>query len=253
MERKKYFRCLMILLVLFTGNWIIHAQNSPRDRVYQAYVSNQMDNWDRVIVEMKKRQTQLTDIQQLELINYYYGYIGWAIEEGMDRKAKAYISEADELIEGLLTENPDMPELYAYKGALIGFTIGLNQIKAVILGPESIKNIDHALEIGPDRHQCWIEKGNALFYMPKVFGGSKERALENYNTAIRLMEQDPEMISNNWMYLNVLMILGQSYEKTGDMRMAKTLYEKVLQIEPGFTYMRDELYPSFMKKWEAQR
>jgi len=67
------------------------------------------------------------------------------------------------------------------------------------------------------------------------------------------MEQDPEMTTNNWMYLNVLMILGQSYEKTGDLSMAKTLYEKVLQIEPGFTYMRDTLYPSFMEKWESQR
>ena len=85
-----------------------------------------------------------------------------------------------------------------------------------------------------------------------MFGGSKEIALGNYNKAIQLMEKDPGMISNNWMYLNVLMILGQSYEKTGDFQMAKTIYEKLLQIEPGFTYMRDILYPSFLVKWKSQ-
>jgi tetratricopeptide (TPR) repeat protein len=115
-----------------------------------------------------------------------------------------------------------------------------------------MKNINHALEIGPDSPQGWIEKGNALFYMPKMFGGSKEKALESYNKAIQLMEKEPEMISRNWMYINVLMILGQSYEETDNLQLAKTTYEKILKIEPGFTYMRDEIYPSFQKKWESQ-
>jgi tetratricopeptide (TPR) repeat protein len=127
----------------------------------------------------------------------------------------------------------------------------LNKIKAVVLGPESMKHINHAVEIGPERPQGWIEKGNALFYMPKMFGGSKEKALEAYRKAIRLMEEDPARISDNWMYLNLLMILGQSYEETDQLQMAKTTYEKVLQVEPGFTYMRDEVYPAFLEKWES--
>ncbi len=126
-------------------------------------------------------------------------------------------------------------------------------MKAPFLGPESIRNINHALEIGPDRPQGWIENGNALYYMPKIFGGSKEKALESYNKAIQLMEKDAEMIKHSWLYINVLMILGQSYEKTENYQMAKITYEKVLRIEPDFTYMREELYPALMKKWKSQR
>jgi hypothetical protein len=61
------------------------------------------------------------------------------------------------------------------------------------------------------------------------------------------------MTSDNWMYLNILMILGQSFEKIDQLGNAKISYEKVLQIEPGFVYLRDEVYPSFLKRWEAQR
>jgi tetratricopeptide (TPR) repeat protein len=228
-------------------------QPDPKELVYQAFISDRMDDWDRLILDLKRRKTELGDDQLLELVNFYYGYVGWAIGQGMNRKAKDYIREADHLIDELAERNPRMPELYAYRGAFLGFRIGLNRLKAVVLGPESMKNINRAVELGPDRPQGWIEKGNALFYMPKMFGGSKEKALKAYLKAIRLMEQDPAMISRNWMYLNVLMILGQSYEKTGQWELAKSSYEKVLQVEPGFTYIRDEVYPSFLETWESHK
>ncbi len=253
MEGKNHIRTIGILLLLFSGAAILPAQQSPHEKVYQAYISDQMDLWDQVIRDLSSRKASLTDQQLKELINFYYGYVGWAIGQDMKRKARDYIDEADMLIDELLEKHPGWPELYAFKGAFFGFKIGLNSIKAVVLGPESIKNIDHAVEMGPDQPQGWIEKGNALFYMPKMFGGSKEKAMEAYQKAIRLLERDPEMISNNWMYLNVLMILGQSYEKIDQLENAKISYEKALQIEPRFIYLRDELYPSLLKRMEAQR
>ncbi len=48
------------------------------------------------------------------------------------------------------------------------------------------------------------------------------------------------------------MILGQSYEKTEDFKMAKITYEKLLKIEPNFSYMRDELYPNFMQLYRSK-
>lgn len=253
MERKECFRYLILACYFLCSMVMLSAQPGPKEQVYQAFISDRMEAWDRVIVDLTNRTASLTDEQLTELINFYYGYVGWAIGQEMDRKAKDYIQEADNLIDELLVRHPQMPELYAYKGAFIGYRIGLNKIKAVVLGPESMKNINHAVDIGPDRPQGWIEKGNALFYMPKMFGGSKEKALDAYNKAISLLEKDREMISNNWMYLNVLMILGQSYENTDQLTKAKITYEKVLQIEPAFTYMRDEVYPSFLKKWEAHQ
>jgi len=143
---------------------------------------------------------------------------------------------------------PENADWYAFKGAFYGYKIGLSPVKAPFLGQKSMDNIDLALEFGPERPQGWIEKGNALFYMPKSFGGSKEKALEAYKKAIRFMEGDPESLPYNWVYLNVLMVLGQSYEKTEKPKLAGSTYKKILKIEPDFSYVRDELYPAFLQK-----
>ena len=252
MERKKCVKYIIIVGLSFSVFGTVQAQLSTKEIVYRAFISDRMDDWDQVIVELKNRKATLSDAQLGDLINFYYGYTGWAIGEGLDKKAKKYIQEADDIIDELMANYPENPDWYAYKGAFLGYKIGLNKIKALVLGPESIKNINRALEIGPNRPQGWIENGNALFYMPTILGGSKEKALEAYNKAIQLMENDAEMVNRNWMYLNVLMVLGQSYEKIENFQMAKITYEKVLRIEPDFTYMREELLPSFLKKLESQ-
>jgi len=252
MERQKCTRSLTIALLFCSGLGVLFAQQSPGERVYQAYISDQMNVWDEVIVELSNRKESLSDAQLAELINYYYGYTGWAIEKGHKKKAVRYILEAENIINQLLLKYPERPDLSAFKGAFIGYKIGISPMKAPFLGPESMNNINHAVETGPDSPQGWIEKGNALYYMPRVFGGSKKKALEAFNKAIQLMERDPELIHHNWMYLNVLMILGQSYEITGNFQMAQVTYEKVLKIEPNFSYVRDEIFPSFLKSKNSQ-
>jgi tetratricopeptide (TPR) repeat protein len=253
MERKECIKYIAVVSLSFASLVMLKAQLGPDERVYQAYISDQMGDWDGVIVELSQRRSSLSDEQLGKLINYYYGYTGWLTEEGPKKKANRYIEEADEIIDELMAKYPENPDLYAYKGAFFGFKIGMSPVKAPFLGPESINHIDQALELGPNHPQGWIERGNALFYMPKMFGGSKAKALDAYKKAIQLMEKDAAKLKNNWMYLNVLMILGQSYEKTGDLQMAKSTYEKVLEIEPQFTYMSEELYPSLLEKWEAQK
>lgn len=202
---------------------------------------------------MKSHRTSLSKEEKIDLVAYYYGYIGWTIGEGRNKQAKKDLEEAEKVLEEFQDNYPEVPELYAFKGAFIGYKITMNSIRAVVLGPESMKNIDHAIDIGPARPQTWIERGNALFYMPKIFGGSKEEAIEAYNKAVQIMERDPRMIEDNWMYLNVLFILGQGYETTGQYEKAGTIYKKTLQYELGFKILKDEVYPAFLKKWEQEK
>lgn len=227
------------------------AQPGFNEQIYQAYLDGRIEVWEQVMGDVSKRKASLSLDQQVDLIGYYYGYTGWLIEEGRKRDAKELIQEADELIDELLESHPENADLYAFKGAFLGFRIEMNSIKAMVLGPESMKHIDHAVEIGPMNPQGWIEHGNALFYRPKMFGGSKVKALESYEKAIRIMEETPSYIEDNWMYLNILLVLGQGYELTGKYEMAKSIYDKALQFEPGFKTLRDEVYPSLLKKMES--
>ncbi|MCP4313314.1 MAG: tetratricopeptide repeat protein [Bacteroidetes bacterium] len=247
MQRQEYIRSVSIICLSLSLLGVLNARQNQSEQVYQAFISDRMEDWDRVIVSLNGRKTSLSDEQLGELVNYYYGYTAWALGEGLKKKAGRYIEEAEEIIDELMAKYPNDPDWYAYKGAFVAYKIRLSPIRAPFLGSESIKNIDRAIEIGPHKPQAWIEKGNALFYMPKAFGGSKEKAIEAYSKAIRIMEKDPGSIHHNWIYLNVLMALGHSYEKTGNLQLAKSTYEKLLEIEPNFTYVRDEIYPTFMK------
>jgi tetratricopeptide (TPR) repeat protein len=244
---------IIILTWLLTCFARLSAQQSYRQQTYQYYLADKISAWEQVIERMRNNQASLTRAEQIDLVGYYYGYIGWTIGEGKDKQAKKDLELAEEILNKLLDKYPEMPDLYAFKGAFTGYKITMNSIRAVVLGPESMKHINHAIDIGPDRPQPWIEKGNALFYMPKMFGGSKEKAIEAYIKAIKIMEQDPGMIKDNWMYLNVLLILGQGYETIGQPKKAGAIYEKTLQHEPGFKTLKNEVYPAYLKKWESQK
>lgn len=258
MQRQKYFSAASIISLLLLLSGVLHAagnftvRQSPNEQVYQAFISDRMEGWDHVIVSLSGRKASLSDKQLGELVNYYYGYTGWIIGEGQKKKATRYIGEAEAIIDQLLVKHPETPEWHAYKAAFIAYKISINKMRAAFLAKESTAYIDRAIELGPDCQQGWIEKGNGMFYTPKLLGGSKEGARQAYEKAIRIMEKDPESIEHNWLYLNVLMMLGQSYEKTGNTTMAKSIYEKTLRIEPEFTYVRDELYPAFIKSLNSR-
>ena len=258
MQRQKYIIATSIIPLLLSLSGVLHGLGNftvPQDtneQVYQAFISDKMEAWDHVIVSQSGRKTSLSDKQLGELVNYYYGYIGWVIGEGQKKKASSYIEEAEAIIDQLLVKHPNAPEWHAYKAAFIAYKISLNKMKATFLAKKSTSYIDRAIELGPDCQQGWIEKGNGMFYTPKLLGGSKEEARQAYEKAIRIMEKKPESIQQNWLYLNVLMMLGQSYEKTGNTSMAKSTYLKILRIEPEFIYVRDKLYPAFLKSLNSR-
>lgn len=253
MKKKANLRYSGLIWLSLTLSVSLMAQQSPRERVYNALITDQMDDWHRVIEEQKSQKKSLSDEQLGELINFYYGYTGWLLEEGTKKEAKNYIEECDEIIDELMVKYPDKSDLYAYKAAFYAYKLNLNPIKAPFLGGKSMDNIDLALEKCPGCPHGWIEKGNSLFYMPKAFGGSKPEAIEAYKKAILYMESEPAYLIHNWVYLNVLMVLAQAYEKTENFDMAKKSYEKILRVEPNFTYIRDEVFPPFMNEYNERQ
>jgi tetratricopeptide (TPR) repeat protein len=258
MPRQKYIAAASIVCLLLSLSGVLNAggnipvRQTPNEQVYRAFISERMAGWDHVILKLSSNIASLSDKQLGELVNYYYGYTGWVIGEGLKKKASRYIEEGEAIVDQLLLKHPGEPEWHAYKAAFIAYKISINKMKAAFLAKESTGYIDRAIDLGPDCQQGWVEKGNAMFYTPKLLGGSKEEAIQAYKKAIRIMEKDPESIHHNWLYLNVLMMLGQSYDKTGNTTMANHTYKKILQIEPDFIYIRDELYPAFLKSLNSR-
>ncbi|MGS0523804.1 tetratricopeptide repeat protein [Zobellia nedashkovskayae] len=195
----------------------------------------------------KKNVNENSIEEQLELVSYYYGYTAWLIGAEKYDTAEDYIEKSEQIIDKLLDQSPTNATLLAYKGAYIAFTIGISKFKAVYLGPKSMRYINESIELDPENIQGNIEKGNSMYYRPAVFGGDKTEAIAYYVKAVKSFEKQG-LVVNNWMYINTMTALGQAYEATDQIQLAKLCYEKIIRIFPNFMWVEDELYPDMLKR-----
>lgn len=242
MEQLRY-RLILSLLILFS----LQTKASYRTEVYSAYINNKMVLWKNVIDRMDSVPAKSNEML-LELINYQYGYIGYCIEFDQKEEAKEYLDLAQINVGILEKYNYNLSAVNSYKAAFYGFRIELNPLSAPVNGFKSIDCAKSALKLDPEYYLGYIQYGNLKFHMPPAFGGSKKEALEHYLKAREIMEKDPESVHENWNYMSLLIIIAQSYASMKDYTSARKVFERILELEPGFIYVKDDLYPNLLKK-----
>ena len=249
MERPQYItRVVLVMITLLLSMQFGFSQSTTyRDSIYKAYSRGKMDKWHEIMDTCEKNANQNKLEEQFELISYYYGYTAWLIGAEKYDTAEEYIDKSELIIDKYLDESPENATLLAYKGAYIAFTIGISKLKAIYLGPKSMKYINKAIELDPENIQGNIEKGNSMYYRPSAFGGDKTEAIKYYEKAVKSFEKQ-ELVVNNWMYINTMTALGQAYEATDQIQLAKLCYEKIIRIFPNFMWVEDELYPDMLKR-----
>ncbi len=219
--------------------------SSPfKQQIYQAYISGKMEDWKTAIDAMEKQKSnQPTDI--LELINYQYGYVAWCLGNDKKNDAKNYLSLLEKNLENLKAISGETAEYHSYTAAAYGFKIGLSTWRAPFFGPKSMDHAERAMKKDSLNFQANMEMGNIWNHMPAIFGGSDEKALSYYSKALKIMESKSEEIKrHNWIYLNLLTLVGQMQQEMGNPNQAKKYFEQALKIEPNFVWVKEELLPS---------
>ena len=242
MERKKRFTFMTLLLAFSLST--LSAQY--KQEIYNAYITNNMEVWKATVDEMEAKEKK-SDELLLELINYQYGYIGWSLGNNEKKQAKEYLKLAEDNLKRLEKTSLYPSYVDAYKSAFYGYTIGLNKLKAPFVGPKSINAAKKSMEENPNNPYGYIQYANAQFYMPPVFGGSKTEALEYYKQAQTIMEKDPVDMKNDWNYLSLLTNMAEAYTEIKEYKKAEQYFKYILKIEPNFFWVKNELYPNFIK------
>lgn len=242
MERSKH-KLILILLLLLT----LQIKATYRSEVYSAYINNNMDLWRNVIEKMNAIPEKNNELL-LELLNYQYGYIGYCL--GFDKKdeAREILQAAQKNLEILEDLKYSLSVINSYKSAFYGFRIALNPITAPVNGFKALDCARNALKLDPEHYLGYVQLGNSEFFMPSTLGGSKKEALEYFLEAKKLMEKNPESLSDDWNYLSLLIVIGQTYTYLKDYNSAQRAYQNILELEPGFLYVKDDLYPKLLKK-----
>lgn len=243
MERSKYI--IILISFFFFTNTLVYAGN--RAVIYDAYISNNMNKWKNVI-DLMEKQSDKSDNFLLELINYQYGYIAWCLGNNTKAEAAEYLKIAEKNLMYLENKSYKLSYINAYKSAFYGFKIGINNFQAPFIGPKSIKSAETAVELDVQNPFGYIQYGNIMNFMPKMFGGSVTKAIDYYLIAIRIMET-PFLYNNkkDWNYLNLLALTGKAYQDIEDYEKAKYFYEKTLGIEADFLWVKNNLYPNLIK------
>ncbi len=250
MENQNYLlKILVISILLFSLTIEISAESPYRKSIYTSFISREMYKWGDIINSIEVNNLPTTIDQKLELIDYYYGYIGYLIGKKQLETAEKYVNKGDKLIAQVLKESSKNATAYSYKGSFIGYRIGINKFKALLLSSQSAAYINKAYQIDPQNIQAIIDKGNILYYAPSLFGGDKTEALKFYLKAAKLIENYKDT-NQNWAYLNLLTIIALAYEKTEQPQLAKLIYDKILRHEPNFYWVKVDLYPKFMAKYK---
>lgn len=245
MERTKYI--LMTALSLSLALSLpAFAQESYRQTTYEAYISGEMERWKPVIAAMEEENDTNVE-RRLELLEYYYGYIGYLLAEGRKDEAKVYISKGERLIDDILEANPANPDATAYKGSFIAYRFSINRLKAVVSGMESKRLIEKAYSEAPENVRAISEMANLCYYAPALFGRDRARGVRLYEKAARSMEET-RADRANWFYLRLLTNIALHYDAVGDASKAAAAYEKILSAEPGYLWVKEELYPDFLAR-----
>ena len=215
-----------------------------KQQIYQAYISGKMEGWRTAIDNMEKQKKNEPDFL-LELINFQYGYVAWCLGKNNKNEAKNYLSLLEENLERLKNASGETAEFHAYSAAAYGFKIGLSTWRAPFFGPKSMDHAEKALAKNSQSFQANMEMGNIWNHMPALFGGLDEKALKYYLKALEIMEKESgKNRKENWMYLNLLTLIGKMQQKMGNTETARRYFEQALQIEPGFVWVKEELLPS---------
>jgi tetratricopeptide (TPR) repeat protein len=242
MERQKYIVTLALAFYYFVSLKADHKTD-----IYQSYINNDMHGWRTIIDNMQAAKVKSDDFLW-ELVNYQYGYIAWCLGNDKQADAEKYLDFAEQNISILEKRTQELSMIYVYKTAFYGYRIGLNLWKAPLLGTKSIESAKQAIDYDPLNPYGYIQLGNIEYYMPAAFGGSKNKALYYFLKAKKLIEQNPDQVTGNWNYLGLLTTIANAYYETGSMVIAKKYYERILEIEPGFRWVKDELYPRLLKE-----
>ncbi|MDD3430822.1 MAG: hypothetical protein PHF38_02190 [Bacteroidales bacterium] len=242
MERTNYI--LIILLITFSGLFQLEASN--REDILKAYQQGDMTQWKAVIDRMEKNRTTENETK-LELLNYYYGYIGYTLGEKRHKEARTLINSAYVQLEALEKQNYKAAELKAYRAAFYGYEIALNKLKAPYLGPKSIAAAKEALDLDNNNPLALTQYGNIQTYMPSLMGGSKKEGLEYYQKAMHAYEQYPVRAQNDWNYLNLLITITMAHIRQQQDTEARACYQKLMKIAPEMSWAIEALNPSNIK------
>ena len=184
--------------------------------------------------------------------HYYIALTDYRIAgllEGESKDPSEHLNAAVEHLKKATEIDPQAAEAYALLSSVYGWQIGLSPMKTMLLGPKSGKAIQKAKQLAPDNPRVVLSAAISDFNTPEMFGGSKEKSLQGLQRAAELFAQEEPTnpIQPVWGHREAYAWLGIAYQNQGELESARAAFEKALEVDPNFGWVKYWLLPELEK------
>jgi tetratricopeptide (TPR) repeat protein len=183
------------------------------------------------------------------LLQHYQAYAIYRTVNLADSRRTAaevteYLDTARRLLLRSLARRP-LPESYALLATIDTRLASLDAQRFDQLTEESARMMTEAVRVGPRNPRVQLLRGMQAVFTPVERGGGSEVAERLLTHAIVLFASDrPARGLPAWGRAEAHGWLGQVYQRIGRRDAAAKAYERALELEPGFNWVRQVLLPS---------
>ncbi len=216
-----------------------------QDMEYSAYLTASMQKWERAVAERRATFERTQDVTaKFELAQSIFGLLNATMKDGDLDLFDKYVGEGERHLQELIYQKQYTAESKALLSGILGLKIGHRSWKGMFLGSKAANLASDALDENPNSPIVQKLYGNNRYFTPDMWGGDKGEAIEAYKKALTLFE---ERESDSWMYVDTFAWLGQAYLSRGNDEAARETYEKALEVETNFSWIKNGLLPELAR------
>jgi tetratricopeptide (TPR) repeat protein len=192
------------------------------------------------------------------LAEYYLGYIDYQMAVAVYRmdkeKAPASLDSAVMHLEKALQINDNNAEAHALLASCYGMQIAFSPLSGIWLGPKSGSEMGKARELSKENPRVALLGAIGTYNTPSMFGGGKEKGFEAMKRAAELFDRwkTADSLQPDWGKEQVYAWIGLAYLDRKETILARKAFEKALDINPDYGWVKYVLMPKVTSEVESQ-
>ena len=246
-----------VALVPASGLSAQHRAHATADRmrseIHRATIAGNDTAFADIVLFARRA---VTAFPEDALINHYLGYALYRVAmrtPGDDTELALEMLEESETHLQRSIDNEPIAESHALLAVVLGMRI-VDDETAMNLGMRSRLEMQNARQLDPANPRVRLLEGISAFHAPEVWGGGHESALAHFLAAADLFAADhPDPPLPDWGLAETHAWLGQTYAALGKLEEARGAYERALEEEPEYAWVRDTLLPGLARGRDPPR
>lgn len=214
---------------------VVASAQSTNEIAYGAYLTASKTMWEKAVKSAAKQNGATSFEKAMALYGLLNNTMATQDEETFDN----YKDQTIELLEEIIESNEEWGEPRAVLSSVYGLVMAYSPMKGMYLGMKSSSLMEEAMKLQPESPIVQKLFAGSKLYTPEIFGGDPEMAVESFQKSLLLFEKSTTQ--NNWLYLDSMMGLSLSYQKTEKQDEAIAILEKAVDIEPDYYWGKSTL------------